>query len=306
MLPFGVVALIAMVFAVPLLVRAAADARVAVIYPDISEPFRGVFLEIIEGIEDKIGHSVVGYPVRADTDVDALKIDASVVIALGRQGMNAAAGLSERVGMVVGGVLTVPGGEARGRSVISLTPDPVLLFSRMKTLMPTVKRVFVVYDPQFNAWLIKPAIQAARAQGLELVTYEAGDLRGAVRLYKKIFSELDVRRDVLWLPQDPTTVEESSVLPLVLKESWDRNIGVFSSNVGHVRRGVLFSLYPDNAALGRRLAGLAQGMLVSGSDGGHGMKPLSDVRGAINMRTAKHLGFGEIPRSDFDMIFSDQ
>lgn len=290
---------------------AAGEDKIAVIYPNINEPYRGIFEKIIEGIEDKIGIRVADYPVHADTNIAVLKAsllqqNTSVVIALGRQGMKTAMSLNNGIGVVVGGVLTVPENEARGIQVISLSPDPALLFARMKALMPAAKRVFVVYDPALNGWLLKIAKEAARAQGLELVAREARDLRNAVRLYQEFFSAVDGKSDVLWLPQDSTTVEESSVLPLVLQESWNKGIAVFSSNSAHVRRGVLFSLYPDNVALGKSLAGLAHGILISGDYEGHGMMPLRDVQSIVNLRTAKHLELNPGRLQDFDTTFPEQ
>ncbi|MGC2048138.1 MAG: ABC transporter substrate binding protein, partial [Gallionella sp.] len=235
-----------------------------------------------------------------------LRENTKVVIALGRQGMNTAAALHNGIGILVGGVLTVPESDARSQPVISLTPDPALLFARMKALMPETKRDFVVYDPVFNEWLIKLAREAARAQGLELVAYEAQDLRSAVRHYQQIFSTIDGRSDVLWLPQDYTTVEESSVLPMVLQESWNRDIAVFSSNSAHVRRGVLFSLYPDNLGLGNTLAELALGYLRSEEYGKSGMMPLRDVQSAVNLRTAKHLRLKPGRVQDYDTTFPEQ
>lgn len=290
---------------------AATEDRIAVIYPDIGEPYREIFTKIIEGIEDKLGVRVASHPVRADTDLHALKAsllrrNTRVVIALGRQGMKAATALEGDIGVVVGGVLTVPENEARLQPVVSLSPDPALLFARMKALRPATKRVFVVYDPAFNGWLMKLAREAARAQGLELVAHEAQDMRSAVRFYQEILSAADSRSDVLWLPQDSTTVEERSILPLVLQESWDQNIAVFSSNASHVRRGILFSLYPDNVALGKSLAGLAQGILNSGDYGTRGMMPLRDVQSVVNLRTAKHLGLDPGSQQGFDTAFPEQ
>jgi putative ABC transport system substrate-binding protein len=290
---------------------AAKEDAIAVIYPDIGEPYREIFAKIIEGIESKVGARIANYPVRADTDIGVLKDslvhqNIKVVIALGRQGMKAATALNNDIKVVVGGVLTVPENEARGQPVISLSPDPVLLFARMKTLMPATKRVFVVYDPGFNGWVIKLAKEAARAQGLELVGYEAQDLHSAVRFYQEIFSTVDGHSDVLWLPQDSTTVEESTVLPLALQDSWNKSIAVFSSNYGYVRRGVLFSLYPDNVALGKSLAGLAQGILLSGDSGRRGMMPLRDVQSAVNLRTAQHLGINPGRLQGFDTTFPEQ
>lgn len=292
-------------------VRAAEADSIAVISPDIGEPYRGIFTQIIGGIEEKLGTRVTNYPVRADTDIAALKSgllrqNAKVVIVLGRQGMKTAAALDNRIRVVVGGVLTVSEDEARAQPVISLSPDPALLFARIKTLMPGVRRVFVIYDPNFNSWLIKLAREAARAQGLELVAHEARDMRSAVPFYQEFFSDADSRRDALWLPQDPTTVEESSILPLVLQESWNRSIAVFSSNFGHVRRGVLFSLYPDNAALGASLGELAQGILANGNYWKRGMMPLRDVRISVNLRTAQHLGLDlSRQQQSFDTVFPE-
>jgi len=290
---------------------AAGEDRIAVIYPDIGDPYREIFTKIIEGVEDKLGARVASHPVRADTDVRVLKAslmrqNTKVVIALGRQGMKAATELGGGIGVVVGGVLTVPENEARGQPVVSLSPDPALLFARMKALMPATKRVLVVYNPAVNGWLIKLAKEAARAQGLELVAHEAQDLRSAVMLYQEIFSAANGHSDVLWLPQDSTTVEERSILPLVLQESWNKNIAVFSSNASHARRGVLFSLYPDNVALGKSLAGLAQDILASGDYGTRGMLPLRDVQSVVNLRTAKHLGFNPGSQQGFDTILPEQ
>jgi putative ABC transport system substrate-binding protein len=289
----------------------AADNSIAVIYPDIGEPYREIFTEIISGIEEKVGAPVANYPVRADTNISVLKTSLNlqhtkVVIALGRQGMNTADELGNAIKVVVGGVLSVPEHDLHGQPVISLTPDPALLFSRMKALMPSMKRVYVVYNPDFNGWLMKLAKNAADEQGLELEMYQARDVRKAVGYYQAIFSKADSHSDVLWLPQDPTTVEESSVLPLVLQKSWNNSLAVFSSNFGYVRRGVLFSLYPDNVGLGKSLAGLAQGILISGGYGKHGLMPLRNVQSAVNSRTAKHLGLNPSRLKNFDTILPDQ
>ena len=96
------------------------------------------------------------------------------------------------------------------------------------------------------------------------------------------------------------------MLPLVLHESWNRNLAVFSSSLGHVRRGVLFSLYPDNAGLGRHLADTAQEYLASGNYGEHGMILLREVLLAINLRTAMHLGLDTSRPQGFDMVFPEQ
>ena len=283
---------------------------VAVIYPDLVEPYRGIFAKIIEGIEGNSRIQVRSYAVGPKLEAvelnKLLKRDGvKVVIALGRQGIKAAFTLDRDIAVVVGGVLGASEIDNRNLSGVHLTPDPSLLFVRLKSLLPNHKRVIVIYDPQNNEWLIKLAREAARAQGLELATHEARDLAAAARLYESILAGADSRRDAVWLPQDATTVDESTILPLVLKESWNRNIPVFSSSLLHVKKGALFALYPNNVELGRTLASSAEGVL-GGEARGRGVSPLREVLVAVNLRTASHIGLNlDTQQLRFDVVFPE-
>lgn len=284
---------------------------IAVLYPDIGEPYRSVFAKIIQGIEEQAGGPVASIAVGTSQDMQALanelrRKDARVVIALGRNGLKAAANLERGLGVVVGGVVAVPEAEIRNFTVSSLTPDPALLFARLKGFIPAAKRVFVVYDPSQNAWLMRLARLAAGARGIELVAYEAADLKSALQHYQTILAGMEPGRDALWLPLDSTTVHEAAVLPLVLQEAWGRNLAVFSSNLAHVKRGALFSLYPNNLAVGRDLADYALGYLGSAPPP-PGMVPSKAVRLAVNVRTAAHLGIDTIGKTaSFDLVFPEQ
>lgn len=284
---------------------------VAVIYPDLGEPYRSIFARIIEGIEEGAKSAVRSYPVgsngdAADLNAQLKRNGAKVVIALGRQGLKATAAIDRDLPVVVGGVLAVPDADNHNMMGISLTPDPALLFSRLKNLLPGVRRVIVVYNPQNNEWLIRLAREAARAQGLELVAHEARDLGSAARMYESAFAASDAKRDAFWLPQDATTVDETSILPLVLRESWNRNLPVFSSSFLHVKKGALFALYPNNIELGRTLASSALAIL-SGDVRKRGVVPLREVHMAVNLRTATHIGLniGYQQQRSFDAIFPE-
>ncbi|MFC6520414.1 ABC transporter substrate binding protein [Undibacterium arcticum] len=228
------------------------------------------------------------------------------MIALGRQGLKTASGLDRDIAVVVGGVLSVPETESRNLIGISLTPDPVLLFALLKKLLPGAKKVTVIYDPQHNEWLLKLAREAAKAQGLELVAHEARDLASAARLYEAAFATADSRFDAVWLPQDSTTVDEDTILPLILKESWNRGVPVFSSSFLHVKKGALFALYPNNVGLGHDLANFALGVLA-GEPRKRGMSPLREVLTAVNLRTASHIGLniGYQQQRSFDFVFPE-
>jgi putative ABC transport system substrate-binding protein len=273
----------------------AGPSSLAVVYPDIGEPYRSVFASIIDGIEERTRGKIASFAIAMGGNPPALsdelkRRDIRAVIALGRGGLKVASNLDRQINVVAGGVLSVPEAEAQGMLVQSLAPDPTLLFARLKSFVPSARRVIVVFDPRQNAWLIRLARDAAKAQGMELLLLEAEDLKTAVRRYQEALGAVNPKRDVLWLPQDTTTVEESTVLPLVLREAWNQNLVVFSSNVAHVKRGALFSLYPDNAEMGRYLASAALGSLQVGAQPVHGIQALRQVLTAVNTRTAEHLG----------------
>lgn len=273
---------------------AADGSALAVVYPEIGEPFRSVFASIVEGIREQARQAVPGFPVGTEVAAPELadeirKREVRVVIALGRSGLKAAEALDRSIYVVAGCVLAVPEAQAQAYTVHSLAPDPALIFAQLRRMLPTARRVWVVHDPQQNAWLMRLAQDAARPLGLELAATEASDLQRATKAYQEIVAAAEPQRDVLWLPQDSTTVEEATLLPLVLQEAWRRSFAVISSNAQHVRRGALFALYPDNAAMGRSLAQSALETLATKRPA-RGLLPLRDVLVAANQRTAAHLG----------------
>ena len=284
--------------------------RIGVIYPNIGEPYRSIFDNIVGGIKDIVGDDVLSYAIDKKVNTPDLeaelgnrKID--VLIALGRSGLGVASSLKIQPRIVAGGVIWAPQDNADTLSVVSLAPAPSLLFTRLKKLTPSVNRVYVVYNPQQNQWLIDIAQKAAKDNKLTLVALQAENLKIAVNRYKKVLQEIDPKHDAIWLPQDSTTVNHSSILPLVLEQAWKRSIPLFSSSVVHVKRGALFSLYPDNRALGHQLGVIAKEILSNAETNKGIVYPLKKVLTAVNIRTANHLGIDLNYRDQqaFDLVF---
>jgi putative ABC transport system substrate-binding protein len=289
----------------------AAKGSIAVLYPNVSEPVRSAFISMIQGIEERTRVRVRSYPVEARTDQADLnaqlkRANTRVVIALGRQGLNMTAGLDRDILVLVGGALLLSDAEIVNVNGISLTPDPALLFARLHTLLPDVRRVLVVYDPKKTEWLLRLAREAARAQGLELVAHEARDLGQAAALYGVLLKMADGKRDALWLPHDTTTVDERTLLPLILRDAWNHGVPLFSSNVLHAKKGALFAMSPNNVELGKSLATSALG-LIAGEARRKGVQPLRELHTALNLRTANHMGLniGYQQQRSFDFIFSE-
>lgn len=274
----------------------AAEPTVAILYPDLREPYREVITDIIDGIKQESPEGVELFAIGEGTDRGALKESittskAGVVIALGRGGFTAAKELDLNIPIVIGALLISPEESATDLSGISLAADPEKLFAELKLLSPSVKTVNVVYKPANSAWLVELGQDAAKRYGLHLATYPVQDIKSAAKVYKDIFNKSRQHVDSIWLLPDPAVVDEASVLPLILKGSWDSSVPVFSTNPVHAKRGALFAMYPDNKAMGISLAKIARQRLKDTKKGERtAIVPLSDLQSAVNTRTADHLG----------------
>jgi putative ABC transport system substrate-binding protein len=270
------------------------DVVVGVLYPDIREPYRAVFLSIIAGIKGEMKGPVKTYEIKKNHDPTALLAEleddhVELVIALGKRGLKAARKFPKHFDILIGAVLATPDTNGTVKAGITLTPDPDVMFRRLKALAPEVQHVVVIYNPERSDWLIDRAQKAASQQGLTLEALAARDLKEAAPLYRDVIDAADPSYAV-WLPQDRSTVDKSTILPMILEAAWNKRFVVFSSSLAHVSKGALFSLYPDNTAMGRSLAMLATGSIQNRGEGKARIVPLRDLQTAVNLRTAKRLG----------------
>ncbi len=290
----------------------ASGQRIAVVYPIVEKPYSTVFEFIIDGISAGSDLDVAEYGLeKIDEEQDAslqkwlLKQQPDVVIALGRRGIEGIRNIDLAVPAVFGGVLYVSEATMDNSSGISLTPDPSLLFKQLKHLSPNTKRVFVVFNSARYQWLIDLAKTAAQASGLSLVAKTANGLRDSARIHRDILQRAESGTDSVWLLQDPGIVGTNTILPMILKKSWDKKLLVFSSNPSDVPRGTLFSYYADNRALGKKLAKLAINSLDPDYKANYSIVPLTNALSAINIRTAGHIGL-HIPYEEqrkFGLVF---
>lgn len=282
--------------------------HIAVFYPDIKAPYRDVFLDIIEGIEEVAKDSIKLYDIGEKFDEKALRqslererID--VIIALGRRGLNAARGLSGEFDVIAGAVFLNPDEMSDLSGGISLNPDPEKLFKRLKELAPRVKHVSVVYNPQHSAWLIKRADRAAAEHGLSLNAVPAANLKKAASTYRDLIRSAD-NSQAIWLLQDSSIIDHRVLLAMILEKAWDKQFVVFSGNPGHVRKGALFSLYPNNLGMGRSLGSIAINRRQAGKIKDETL-PVRDLLIAVNSRTAKRLDLRlrNAAMREFDLVF---
>ena len=286
-----------------------AESKVGIIVPELRAPFNEIFAAVADGIEDKLGEPVTRLVLEKDYSPSKISSwlnsnDISAVITLGSRGKKASVYLPKEMPIVLGGLLSAPS-PTNPYPGLALTPDPRAMFALLKQLDAKRTRVVVVYNPLKYKWLIDLAKRQAAENGVQLVDYEATDLKQAAIIYNEILSQSAYEKTALWLLQDRTVVDSRTVLPFILEKTWQKNIIVFSSALGHVSKGVLFAMYPNNVQHGELLAE----MLIKVRDGSANYSnqifPSQGLQKAINSRTAEHLGISKSKSElrEFDVVF---
>lgn len=288
-----------------------ATPTVAVIYPEIRAPFNKIFTDMADGVEDQVNGRTIRYILSKDysqQDFNEWLIDNNikVCVALGVRSENATSDISDNIPVILGGVLTPKGTSSRA-ATISLAPAPGKLFKKLKDLRPNVTKIEVVYNPLKTEWLIRQAIIAAEEYGLELHMHPTNSLSQSAKLYKEIFKKAHVSNSAIWLPPDPTSVDNRAILSYILEQSWKKEVPVFSSSLAHANKGVLFAMYQDNIRLGQRL-GRAALEELNGNSLVAGVSPVEDLQTAFNKRTAEHLGinFTKSQLRSYDVVFPSE
>lgn len=275
-------------------VSPSAAATLAIVYPEVPAPYKQVFDQIIEGIEARHVGQLVKYPidspVKPEQLLDQMSSDqVDMVVTLGRRGLSYNKTLKDQYPLVTGALPIKP----NGISGVSLIANPSNLFRQLHKLSPTTRHVHVVFTVK-SQWLIEKAKRAAKDNDLKLIPYKAANIREAVDHYKNILKIADQKRDSIWLPLDSVAANEKVILPLLIRESWDNNLVVFSSKPGHVKRGFLFTLFPDSTQDGVRLAEMLDIMFHQGKNPGVVLSDSDKV--GVNLRTASHLGLEYSPQ----------
>lgn len=172
--------------------------------------------------------------------------------------------------------------------LIEVPPDRQ--FSMIRSVLPGVKRVGVLYDPSKTSLVIDDARRQAKAQGFDLVASQVTaekDVPAALRVLLPTVS-------ALWLVPDSTVLTDES-LRFILTSSLDQTVPVIGFSPEFVRSGALMSLSVNYDDVGRQAGQLARKIL-----GGQVALPFKAmtadrIKMTLNLKTARFLGI-EIPK----------
>lgn len=157
-------------------------------------------------------------------------------------------------------------------------------FSTMRSVLPSLKRIGVLYDPEKTGHLIEEARLLAKSMGIELIAKQVGTEKEVPAGLRALLSQVDA----LWLVPDSTVLTEDS-LKFVLGTALDLNVPVIGFSSELVRSGALVGLSVGYEDVGRQAGVLAKKILTDDYKPSSATLPPDRLRLALNLKTAKFL-----------------
>lgn len=163
-------------------------------------------------------------------------------------------------------------------------------FSTMRAVLPNLKQIGVLYDPEKTKALIEDARRVAKGLGLTLVERQVGSEKDLPAALRSIAAKIDA----LWLIPDSTILTEES-LRFVLTTALDHNIPVIGFSSEFVRNGALIGLSVNSEDIGRQVGEIVKKILKGQPVAQATTVPPDRIRFALNLKTAKFLGLALSP-----------
>jgi putative ABC transport system substrate-binding protein len=157
-------------------------------------------------------------------------------------------------------------------------------FMKLKEVLPDVKRVGVLYNPDVSGPMVEEAAEIARGLGLELVPLEVSSETDVLATTKTLVRSVDV----LWSVADSTVFSHQG-LKQILLETLRNRIPFVGLSPSFVKAGALLAFSTDYRDLGRQ-AGEQSLRILVGED--IALIPMTVPRHlllSINMNTAKRI-----------------
>ncbi|WP_447969698.1 ABC transporter substrate-binding protein [Nitrospira sp. M1] len=160
----------------------------------------------------------------------------------------------------------------------------------LQDVLPSVKRVGVIYNAQKTGRIVKDATSEATILGMELVARAVSSEKDVPASLRAIVHDIDA----LWLLPDSTVVTPES-FDFLLRTTLEANVPVIGFSADLVRKGALLSVHFNYEDVGKQAARLAEQFLEGQQFTPGVIVPPEPLRLAINLKTANFLGITVSP-----------
>jgi putative ABC transport system substrate-binding protein len=188
-----------------------------------------------------------------------------------------------------------PGDEGRVHGVSLDIPAQTQL-RQIMTVLPKVKRVGVLYDPEKSASAVREMKQAATELGLEVVDQKVIRQSSLPEETAAIASRIDL----LWAPVD-STVFNSRSAQFVLTQMLQRKVPVMGFSENMVKAGALLGPRVSYTAIGRQTAELLRAILNPSKRSRERVQAPQEYQIVVNGRVLALLG-NSIPQAAIGQV----
>jgi putative ABC transport system substrate-binding protein len=183
--------------------------------------------------------------------------------------------------------LSSPNGNITGSSIdIPIETQ----FYHILQMVPSAKRVGVLYNPRETGSIINRAREVAAQKGLTLIAEIVRDEASLPKAIDNIMGKIDV----LWSVADGTVFSPPAVQQIII-EAIKHRVPFMGISPSFVKAGALFSMKWDDADIGRQAGEVALRIISREEPSGIPVTTPRKVSLSINLKTAEAIGV-EVPR----------
>lgn len=176
----------------------------------------------------------------------------------------------------------------------SLDIPAELQFETLKAVVPSVKRVGVLYNPQETGAVISAVEPIAARMGLELI---AMPVRSAEQLQETL-DQHKKQLDALWSVADSTVFASDRAIEFLLRKTLEYKLPFMGLSAGFVKAGALLALAVDEYAdVGAQCGEQAAYVLAGRAPTSLSITTPRKVRLYLNSTVAKAIGVAIPPRT---------
>jgi putative ABC transport system substrate-binding protein len=160
-----------------------------------------------------------------------------------------------------------------------------LQFEALRSIVPTAKKVGVIYNPQETESVVQQARKTAREVGLDLIAISIASedkVPAALR-------SLDKNIDALWSVADSTIFSPGSV-EFILLHTLRNRIPFMGLSPAFVKAGALMALEADYQEVGAQCGGLAARILTGDPPSSLPITTPQKITLHVNLKTAETIG----------------
>ena len=167
-----------------------------------------------------------------------------------------------------------------------------LQFEAFKAVVPSIKRVGVLYNPRETGEVVESAAKVARELGLELI---AIPVSSGERL-QDVVVNLDRKIDALWTVADSTIFSSDRATEFLLRKTIEQKIPFMGLSPAFVKAGALLALAVDYKDVGVQCGEVATQILARQAPSSVSIAVPRKTTLYLNLTVARAIGVSIPPR----------